>query len=140
MIPIIVYRPKLLLQPLDAAGADDGAAVDVSCDLSSFALEVETPTTDVTTWCGTFQIPDDPVISLTLGVTVNTDTDARWAPLVGKRVRAEVKDRTDDTTYRTVETQVPINPSLYGPDTPGEARAFDFDLPVLSEVEWVDES
>lgn len=135
--PIIIYRPILLLQPLDEAGADDGAAVDVSCDMSSVELTVDTPTTDVTTFCGNFQIPDDIVAGATLEVTVNADTDDNWAPLVGRRVRAELYDRNDSTRYRTFETQIMLNPSLYGPTTPGEARAFSFDTAVLSEVEWV---
>ena len=136
--PIIVYRPLLHLQPLDEAGADDGAAVDVSCDMSSAELTVDTPTTDVTTFCGNFQIPDDITVGATFEVTVNGETSARWAPLVGRRVRAELYDRTDSTTYRTFDTQIMLNPALYGPTTPGEARAFSFDLAVLSEVEEVE--
>jgi len=134
--PIIVYRPLLHLQPLDEEGEDDGAAVDVSCDMSSVELTVDTPTTDVSTFCGNFQIPDDITVGATFEVTVNADTDSRWSALVGRRVRAELYDRTDSTKYRTFETQIQLNPSLYGPDTPGEARAFSFDLAVLSDVEW----
>jgi hypothetical protein len=132
--PIIVYRPLLHLQPLDEAGADDGAAVDVSCDMSSHELTVDTPTTDVTTFCGNFQIPDDITVGATWEVTVNADTHDRWEPLVGRRVRAEVYDRTDSTHFRAYETQIQLNPALYGPTTPGEARTFSFDQAVLSEV------
>jgi hypothetical protein len=134
--PIIVYRPLLHLQPLDENGDDDGAAVDVSCDMSSVELTVDSPTTDVSTFCGNFQIPDDITVGATFEVTVNADTDSRWAALVGQRVRAELYDRTDSTKYRTFETQIQLNPSLYGPTTPGEARTFSFDVAVLSEVEW----
>lgn len=134
--PVIIYRPLLHLQPLDDAGADDGAAVDVSCDMSSVELSVDTPLTDVTTFCGRFQVPGEIGVTATLEVTNNADTDANWAALVGVRVRAELYDRTDATKYRTFETQIPLNPSLYGPTTPGEARAFSFDVPVLSDVEW----
>jgi hypothetical protein len=49
-------------------------------------------------------------------------------------VEVQIKDRTTDTAYRRFTSQVPLNPALYGPDEPGEARAFDFSLPVLSEV------
>ena len=70
-------------------------------------------------------------------MTVNADTDSNWSPLVGKTVRAELYDRTDATKYRTFDTQINLNPSLYGPTTPGEARTFSFDVAVLSEVEWV---
>jgi hypothetical protein len=135
--PIIVYRPLLHLQPLDEAGADDGAAVDVTCDMASVELNVETPTVDVATYCGNFTIPDDINVDATFEVTVNADTDANWSALVGRRVRAELYDRTDATKYRTFETQIMLNPSLYGPTTPGEARTFSFDQAVLSDVEWV---
>lgn len=134
--PIIVYRPLLHLQPLDEDGEDDGSPVDVSCDMSSVELTPDTPTTDVTTFCGNFQIPDDVTVGATFGVTVNGETDANWSALVGKRVRAELYDRTDATKFRSFETQIMLNPSLYGPTTPGEARSFDFDVAVLSEVTW----
>lgn len=135
--PIIVYRPLLHLQPLDEDGVDEGAAVDVSCDMSSVELDVDTPTTDVSTFCGNFQIPGDITVGATFEVTVNGETDGRWSALVGQRVRAELYDRTDSTRYRTFETQIQLNPSLYGPTTPGEARTFSFDVAVLSDVEWV---
>jgi hypothetical protein len=134
--PIIIYRPKLWLQPLDEDGEDDGAAVDVSCDMASVELGVDTPTTDVSTFCGNFQVPGDITVSATLEVTINPDTDDNWADLVGKRVRAELYDRNDATTYRTFETQIMLNPSLYGPTTPGEARTFSFDTAIMSPVVW----
>ena len=135
--PIVVYRPLLHLQPLDEDGDDDGSPVDVSCDMSSVELTVDTPITDVKTFCGNFQVPDDITAGATFEVTVNADTDANWSPLVGKRVRAELYDRTDSSKFRSFETQIQLNPSLYGPTTPGEARTFSFDVAVLSEVEWV---
>lgn len=138
MIPIIVRNPLLHLQPLDEDGVDDGAAVDVSCDMASVELGVDTPTVDVTTFCGNFSIPDEISVSATLEVTVNSDTDANWSPIVGKTVRAELYDRTDATRYRTFTTVIPINPSLYGPTTPGAARSHSFELAVLSAVEWVE--
>lgn len=136
--PIIVYRPLLHLQPLDEAGAPDGLAVDVSCDMSSVELNVDSPTTDVTTFCGNFQIPDDITVGATFEVTVNADTDSNWAALVGRTVQAQLYDRTDATRYRAFNTQINLNPSLYGPTTPGEARTFSFDVAVLSDVEWVE--
>lgn len=138
MIPIIVRNPLLHLQPLDEDGADDGAPVDVTCDMSSVELTPDTPTIDVTTFCGTFTLPDEVKIGATFEVTVNSDTDANWAAIVGKTVRAELYDRSDASRYRTFTSVVPINPSLYGPTTPGEARTFSFDVAVLSEVAWVD--
>jgi len=136
--PIIVRNPLLHLQPLTDEGADDGALVDVSCDMASVEIGIDTPTRDVTTFCGTFSIPEDPSVTATLEVTVNNDTDANWAPIVGKTVRAELYDRSDASRYRTFDTIVSINPSLYGPTTPGEERTFSFDVAVLSAVEWVD--
>jgi hypothetical protein len=138
MIPIIVRNPLLHLQPLDEDGADDGALIDVSCDMGSVELTPETPTVEVSNFCGNYSIPDDVKITATFGVVINTDTDANWSAIVGKTVRAEVYDRNDATRYRTFTTIVPINPSLYGPTTPGEAREFDFDVAVLSAVEWAD--
>jgi hypothetical protein len=138
MIPIIVKNPLLHLQPLDEDGADDGALVDVSCDMTSVEITPDTPTIDVTTFCGNFSIPDEPSFEATFGVAINSDTDANWSALVGKTVRAEVYDRNDSSRYRTFTTVVPINPSLYGPTTPGEAREFDFNVPVMSAVEWVE--
>ena len=136
--PIIIRNPLLHLQPLDEDGADDGALVDVSCDMASVELTPETPTIDVTTFCGNFSIPDDVSITATLEVTINADTDANWSALVNKTVRAELYDRSDASRYRTFDTIVPINPSLYGPTTPGEARTFSFDVAVLSAVAWVE--
>ena len=136
--PIIVREPLLHLQPLTDEGADDGALVDVSCDMSSVEIGVDTPTIDVTTFCGNFSIPDEISVTATLEVTVNSDTDANWSAIVGKMVRAELYDRSDASRYRTFDTIVPINPSLYGPTTPGEARTFSFDVAVLSDVAWVE--
>lgn len=132
--PIIVYRPTLVLQPLDAAGDPTGSPVDVSCDISRFELDVDTPTTRVSTFCGSFEIPGDIEVSATVEVTVNDETSGRWAPLVGDSMEVRVKDRSTDTVYRRFQTQIPLNPALYGPDESGEARAFDFNLPVLSDV------
>ena len=135
---IIINKPILHLQPLTDEGADDGAAVDVTCDMQTLELDPEIPTTDVTTWCGTVSVPGDLEVSATFGFAIDTETDGRWSALVGRMVRAEVWDRTDSTKHRTFTTQVGLNPSLYGPDEPGEPRAFDVDFPVLSDVAWVD--
>ena len=61
--PIIVRNPLLHLQPLTDEGADDGALVDVSCDMASVEIGIDTPTRDVTTFCGTFSIPEDPSVT-----------------------------------------------------------------------------
>jgi hypothetical protein len=138
--PIIVYRPTLVLQPLDASGTPTGSPVDVSCDMVSAELTVDTPVTTLKTFCGTAQIPDDPEIGCTLEVAVNATTDSRWSALVGDFMEVRLKDRTADTDYRAFDTIIPINPALYGPDTPGEARQFSFDIPVLSAVTIVEPS
>ena len=124
--PIIVYRPLLHLQPLTRPAPMTVRRSTCRCDMASVELAVETPTVDVSTFCGNFTIPDDISVEATFEVTVNEDTDANWSALVGKRVRAELYDRTTATQYRTFETQVMLNPSLYGPTTPGEARTFSF--------------
>lgn len=137
--PIVIYRPALVLQPLDANGDPDGASVDVSCDMQSVELGVDTPTIEVSNFCGNYTLPDDISESASFGVAITEDTDTNWAALVGKTVEARVKDRTTDTRYRRFTTMILINPSLYGPTEPGEARAFEFDVPVLSSPEWVTE-
>lgn len=135
-MPIIVYRPKLHFVALDESGEPDGEPVDVSCDIASVELDVDQPTSAVTTFCGTFQVPGDIEESASLEVTVNAETDARWSPLIGTQVEARVYDRDDSADYRKFTTEIRVNPSLYGPTTPGEARTVDFDLPVLSPVAW----
>lgn len=137
--PIIIYRPTLVLQPLDANGDPDGSPVDVSCDMQSVELGVDTPVIEVTNFCGTFSIPDDISESATFGVAVTADTDGNWSPLVGKTVEARLKDRTTDTTYRKFTTFIPLNPSLYGSTEPGEARTIEFEVSILSSPEWATE-
>lgn len=137
-MPIVVYRPKFHLVPLDGAGDPiELQLVDVSCDMASVELTLDTPTNDVTNFCGTFQIPDDIEEGATVEVMVNADTHDNWAPLVGDQVEARVYDRQDSTSYRKFTTQVPADPSLYGTTEPGEARTVSMDLPVLSSPEWV---
>jgi hypothetical protein len=136
-MPIVVYRPTLLLQPLDENGDPDGAAVDVSCDMASVELGVDQPLITVPTFCGKYSIPDDIEESATFDVTVNDETYARWAPLVGVQVQAQLKDRETDADHRAFTTEIRINPALYGPTTPGEARTISFDVPILSSPELV---
>lgn len=131
-MPIVVYRPKLVLQPLDADGAPDGAAVDVSCDMSSVELGVTQPLITVSNFCGKYSIPDDIEESATLEVTVNAETHDRWEPLVGVTVEAQLRDRESDTERRVFQTEIRVNPALYGPTSPGQARTISFDVPILS--------
>lgn len=135
-MPIIIYRPKVKMQPLDENGDPDGSPVDVSCDLSSVELGVDQPITTVTTFCGKFQVPDEIEESASVEVTVNADTDANWSPLVGVQCEMQVWDREDATDYRKLNVHVGVNPSLYGTTQPGESRTVSVDLPVVSAVEW----
>lgn len=134
--PITIYRPKVWVQPLDEDGDPDGADVDVSCDLMSLELTPDVPIDNVTTFCGSFQTVGELEVSATLEVAVNADTDGRWSPLVGRSVEFHVWDTESSTEYRKFTSLITINPSLYGPTTPGEVRSHDFDIPVQSAVEW----
>jgi hypothetical protein len=132
--PIIVYRPTLVAQELDAAGDPSGSPIDVSCDMVSVELSPDVPLSTTTTFCGTFQNPGDLEVSCTLEVAVNDETLARWAPLVGAPVEFHLQDKGTDTTMRVFNSFVSFNPGLYGPDQPGEARSYSFDVPVTSAV------
>lgn len=133
-IPITVFRPTLVFQPLDEAGDPTGSPVDVSCDIVSAELAPDVPINSVSTFCGTAQVVGEVEVSLTLEVAINLTTNSRWASLVGDSVEVQIKDRTADSSYRAFPSIVPLNPALYGPDTPGEARQFSFDMPVMGEV------
>jgi hypothetical protein len=136
-MPIIIYRPKVVVQPLDEDGSPTSdAPVDVSCDFSSIEFGVDQPSTTVSTFCGKFQVPDDIEESVTGEFTVNADTDSNWSPLVGTQVTMQVWDREDATSHRTVNVHVGVNPSLYGTTAPGEARQPSVDFPVLSAMAW----
>lgn len=138
-MPIIIYRPKVVLQALDADGSPTAdPPVDVSCDLSSVEFGVDLPITTVTTFCGKFQVPDEIEESVSAEVTVNADTDANWSGLVGSQARMQIWDREDATKHRTVDVHIGINPSLYGTTQPGEARQPSVDFPVVSAVAWAD--
>lgn len=140
MQPVIIRDPKLFLQPLDEAGAPDGAEVDVSCDVVTAEIGVEVPITTVSTFCGKYQVPDDPEESCTLETVNVATTSSRWAPLVGVACRVRLFDRADQVVvggkFRTFDTVVPFDPSLYGTTDPGEARTIEFDLPVGTPVAW----
>ena len=136
-MPIIIRRPKVVVQPLDEDGSPTSdAPVDVSCDFSSIEFGVDQPSTTVSTFCGKFQVPDDIEESVTGEFTINADTDGNWSPLVGVQVTMQVWDRDDATSYRTVNVYIGINPSLYGTTEPGSARQPSVDFPVLSAMAW----
>ena len=138
-MPIIIYRPKVVVQPLDEDGSPTSdAPVDVSCDFSSIEFGVDQPSTTVSTFCGKFQVPDDIEESVTGEFTINADTDGNWSPLVGVQAQMQVWDREDATRHRTVNVHIGVNPSLYGTTAPGEARQPSVDFPVLSAVAWAE--
>jgi len=134
--PIIVYRPVLILQPLDENGDPDGAYTDVSCDMESVELGIDSPMIEGSTFCGPYSVPDDISESATFTVVVGAGTSARWSPLVGATVEAHLKDRGDLNTFRKFQTVILFDPSLYGTTQPGEARTVDFDVAVLTSPEW----
>ena len=136
-MPIIIRRPKVVVQPLDEDGSPTSdAPVDVSCDFSSIEFGVDQPSTTVSTFCGKFQVPDDIEESVTGEFTINADTDGNWSGLVGATVEMQVWDRDDATSYRTVNVYIGVNPSLYGTTEPGSARQPSVDFPVLSAMAW----
>ena len=133
--PIVVYRPVLKLQPLTEAGASDGALVDVTDDMSAVELGVDAPLITVPTFSGKYSSPDDIEESVNFEVTVNAGTVARWSPLVGKLVDAFIYDVTPVPTVtkgRKVRTRILLNPGIYGPTQPGEARTVSWDLPLIA--------
>jgi len=137
VMPIVVYRPKFHLVPLVDGEPSEGELVDVSCDMVSVELGLDTPMITVKTFCGTLTVPDDIEESASVEVAVNAETSSLWAPLVGTQVEARIYDRNDSVDYRRFDTQIPADPSLYGATEPGEARTVEMDLPILSSPEWV---
>jgi hypothetical protein len=133
--PIVIYKPRLIFEKYDPAlGTLDGVDVEVTDDVSSVAIDVETPTSTVTTFAGAFQTLKTPEPSATVAVVITDGLTARWAPLVGAKAQCRVYDRTDEGDYRAFDTIVPINPGSYGTTEPGEAREVELNLAVLSAV------
>ena len=141
VMPIVVYRPTLVIQPLDENGDPDGATVDASCDVQAFELGVDQPLITVSTFCGKFSIPDDIEETASGTFAINDETYDRWAPLIGKQAEFRLKDRgLTDENYRSFTTEVRANPALYGNMAPGEARTVDLDFPILSSPVLVEGS
>ena len=136
--PIVIRNPILTLTKL-VDGTPTGAAVDVSDDVGKVELTPTIPTTTVSTFSGKYVQADDPEWAGTASIVVNADTGTNWAPLVGFRARAALSDRGDAAgTYRQFDTEILFNPALGGPTQPGQARAFDMVLPVLSAITLVE--
>jgi hypothetical protein len=134
--PIIIKDPKLLIQPLDAAGEPAGAAVEVSEDVTSVEITPEQDIGSIQTFVGSFQIPGEVTNTATISIVIGADTETNWAALVGDDVAFQVYDREDATKFRQFSSQIPYDPSLYGSTTPGEAREIDMEVPVFGAVTW----
>ncbi len=136
--PIVIRRPQVVLQPLDAAGAPVGTAIDVTCDITSLELTPDQSIDTISTFCGPFRIAGDVTVEATLAGVVTIDTNANWNPLVGDSVEVRVWDRLDATMYRRFVSEVPFDPSLFGTNDAEEiTRAWEMELPVYSDVTWV---
>lgn len=135
--PIIIKDPIFELQPLDATGEPTGAAVDLSDDVASVELGYEQDLNTVQTFSARYTVPGEVGESASVEVIVGNDTSTNWAALVGDSVEARVYDRDDATKYRAFDTQLPVDPSLYGTTEPGETRTITIQLPVLSTIHWV---
>ncbi len=133
--PVIVYKPKLVVEVYDPdTGLLDGVDHELTDDVSSAEISVDTGVNTVATFAGKYQIPQTPEPSATLHVIVTEGISARWAAVVGAFAQMRVFDRTDSGDYRAFDTIIPVNPALYGTTEPGEAREMDIECPVLSDV------
>lgn len=137
-MPIVIRRPKLLLQKLDATGEPTiDPPVDVSCDVIAVELVPEQDIERTETFCGSFPLVGDVETTATITAVATADTSSNWAPLIGSSVEARLYDRHDSTKYRKFRTEIPFDPSLYGPtDATEDVRSFDFDVPVYEGPEW----
>ena len=137
--PIIIRKPVFRVAAYGTGGALD-PPVDLSDDVSAVELTPDVAIDTVSTFTGKFRVADDPEWSATLSIVVNEDTTTNWAPLVGKKVEAQVFDVGPASTgdsYRAFDTEILLDPSLGGStDVEERARAFDMDIPVLSEPSW----
>jgi hypothetical protein len=138
--PIIIKDPMLLFQKLDAAGDPTvDPPTDVSDDVTSVELGFDQDIGNIKTFTGSFQIPGEVINTATISCVITADTETNWGGILGLSVEARVYDRADATRYRAFATQVDVDPSLYGPTTPGEAREVDITIPVFGDIAWVAE-
>lgn len=135
--PLIIRRPKLVLQPLDPAGDPLGAPVDVSSDVRSVELAADQSIDSVSTFAGTFTTSADTTIGCTVEGILSVTSRTQWPALVGTSVEVQLYDRLDSDEYRAFESEVPFDPSLFGTDdAEGQVREWSMELPVLSDVVW----
>jgi hypothetical protein len=135
--PLIIRNPKLIFQPLDAAGAAAGPPVDVSSDVRTCEIAPDQTIDSVSTFVGTFTTMADTKFTCTVEGLLSVDSRTLWPDLVGSPVEVQVYDRTDATEYRSFESEVPFDPSLFGTDdAEGQVREWSMELPVLSAPAW----
>jgi hypothetical protein len=135
--PLIIRRPKLVLQPLDATGAPVGSPVDVSSDVRSVELAPDQSIDNVSTFAGTFTVTADTTVGCTVEGILSVDSRTTWPDLVGESVEVRIYDRQESTEWRAFESEIPFDPSLYGTDdAEASTREWTMELPVLSDVEW----
>ena len=133
--PVIVYNPKVVVEAyVPETGLLSGTDVELTDDVATAEIGIDTPVGSVKTFGGIFQVPQTPEPSATLHIIVTEGISARWLPLVGDLVQMRVYDRGADGEYRAFDTIIPVDPYLFGTTEPGEVRESDIELPVLSEV------
>ena len=135
--PLIIRNPKLLIQPLDATGAPAGTAVDVSSDVRTFEIAPDQTIDHVSTFAGKFTTMAETSFTSTVEGILSVDSRTTWPTLVGVPCEVQVYDRIDSTEYRSFESEIPFDPSLFGTDdAEGQTREWTMELPVLSDVAW----
>src|SRR5262245_16571890 len=135
--PLIIRRPKLVIQAIDGTGAPTGTAVDVSSDVRSVELAPDQSIDTVSTFAGTFTTTADTSVGCTVEGILSEASRTTWPALVGLAVEVQTFDRLDATEYRAFQSEIPFDPSLYGTDdAEGQVREWTMELPVLSDVEW----
>lgn len=135
--PLIIRNPKLMIQKLDATGAPVGTAVDVSSDVRTFEIAPDQTIDHVSTFAGKFTTMAETSFTSTVEGILSVDSRTTWPTLVGVPCEIQVFDRTDSTEYRSFESEIPFDPSLFGTDdAEGQTREWTMELPVLSDVAW----
>lgn len=135
--PLIIRNPKLVIQPLDDAGAALGVAVDVSSDVRTFEIAPDQTIDHVSTFAGKFTTMAETSFTATVEGILSVDSRTTWPDLVGVSCSVQVYDRQDSTEYRVFESEIPFDPSLFGTDdAEGQTREWSMELPVLSDVTW----
>lgn len=137
--PVIIRKPVFRVAPYGTGGTLQ-PAVDLSDDVSAVELSPDVAIDTVSTFTGKFRVADEPEWSASVSIVVTDDTQANWEPLVGMKVEAQIFDKgpaASGSQYRAFDTEILLDPSLGGStDVEERARAYDVDLPVLSQPIW----